>query len=341
MTKIKKNNPVMFLLLNTIVVMLNLIFLYYTKYSNQNLSLSKFSLNNIGNILNLLFAFILFAGLLVAHLRRVSLEKKIYYSLLFLSWLFLLIAFVSTKISVPFDQYYFLGQKGNRLFIGLNLTLFQFTYFTLTFVVWHKIFQTKSVVLIRAGFNASFLMFFVLILSFVLIVAKENKFSQSKISSSPNNIAVVLGAAVWSKNKLSPTLEFRVKKSIELIKKGKVSKIFLTGGNAPGELAESVVAFNYVKSQLNNTSNIFTEEKTTSTYEQIQYIENNLIKSGIRYNVIVISDSYHLIRVMEISKFHNLNIQVAKSDLALSFEKALYFKVREAVALTVFWFFAF
>ena len=75
--------------------------------------------------------------------------------------------------------------------------------------------------------------------------------------------------------------------------------------------------------------------------QQIQYIEANLLTKGKDKNIIVISDSYHLVRIVEISNFHNIKILVAPSNLPLSFEKALYFKVREALALVVFWFFAY
>ena len=125
------------------------------------------------------------------------------------------------------------------------------------------------------------------------------------------------------------------------MEKGKVNSIYLTGSNAPGELAESEVALKYIQKSKSITSNIFTETETTSTNEQIRFIKQKLLSDSEKKNIIVISDSYHLVRVMEISKFQNIQIQVAASDLSLSFEKAFYFKFREALALTVFWFFAF
>jgi uncharacterized SAM-binding protein YcdF (DUF218 family) len=118
-----------------------------------------------------------------------------------------------------------------------------------------------------------------------------------------------------------------------------VNKIYLTGSNAPGELSEAEVALNYIKLKRKDNSEIFLEKETTSTSEQIQFIKKKII-SIPEENVIVISDSYHLVRVKEISKFHNIKIEVTPSDLSLSFKSALYNKIREALALTVFWFFA-
>ena len=58
------------------------------------------------------------------------------------------------------------------------------------------------------------------------------------LNKSKKNIAVVLGAAVWSGNIPSPTLSSRVDKALELLEQGFVGKIVFTGGKAPGELPE-------------------------------------------------------------------------------------------------------
>ena len=69
-------------------------------------------------------------------------------------------------------------------------------------------------------------------------------------------------------------------------------------------------------------------------------ISKNKLLSYKNKNVVVISDNYHLVRVLEISNFHNLNVLVVPSDLDQSFEQALYNNLRESLALTVFWLFA-
>jgi vancomycin permeability regulator SanA len=181
-------------------------------------------------------------------------------------------------------------------------------------------------------------MLMILIFVFVFVLKKENGIKDSVVKSQ-NNIAVVLGAAVWSNNIPSPSLAGRVDKAALLYKQSKISKIYLTGGNAPGELSESEVALKYILAKGLNRSNIILEKETTSTNEQIEYIRNKLLLKE-NENVIVISDSYHLVRVLEISNFHNIKVQVVPSDLAQSFEQALYNNLRESLALTVFWFFA-
>ena len=65
--------------------------------------------------------------------------------------------------------------------------------------------------------------------------------------------------------------------------------------------------------------------------EQIQFIKKKIAKTSDQ-NIIVISDDYHLVRVLEIARFHKTKILVSASALSQSFEKAVYNKMREALA---------
>jgi vancomycin permeability regulator SanA len=56
--------------------------------------------------------------------------------------------------------------------------------------------------------------------------------------------------------------------------------------------------------------------------------------------IIIVSDKYHLVRIEEISKFNNLNISAVPSDLRLSVESDMYYRLRESIGLLFFWFFA-
>lgn len=319
----------------------DLFFLYLIKYKNQSLSLSDFNIATFGNIGNLFFYVLLLLGLLIVfRIRTFDLNIKVFNLIFIINQVLLMSSYLATIISLPFDNFYYLTQNGNRLFVGLIFTLYQYSFFILIFLVWLNILRVRKLILLRSILNSAWLMLFLLFISFIFIIISENNIGANKLASKKNYVAIVLGAAVWSDNKPSPTLAARVDKSLELYDEGIVSSIFLTGGNAPGELSESEVAFNYIKSIHNEIDNILIESKTTSTNEQLQFIKNELLSKNDKNNVIVISDSYHLVRIEQISNFHNIKIDVVSSDLPLSFEKALYFKVREALALLVFWFFA-
>lgn len=325
-----------------LILILDLTFLYYLKYRNQGLNLNEFYLLNFGNLLNLLSHLLIASGLLIILFKRQTFNNiKLIWLLVVFIQINLFIAYFVADLKLPFDKYYFLGQPGNRLFVGLIYTLYQFSLFTLLFLVWSSIFKVKNLFLLRSSFSSILLMSTILIFAFVFIVMKENQFDEKLLKNKNENVAVVLGAAVWSGNKPSPSLAARVDKAIDLLEAGEINSIYLTGSNAPGELAESEVALNYIKSKKESVDNIFIEKNTTSTNEQIRFIKRNLLSDNHQRNVIVVSDGYHLVRIIEISKFHNIRVQAVPSNLSLTFEKAIYFKFREALALIVFWFFAY
>ena len=331
-----KSLPVVVIL----IIILDLAFLYYIKYSNQKLTFSDLDFFNFGNLLNLLLVILLITGLLIVVLKKSSVfNPKIFFPLFLINQFLLILICFLKYISLPFKEIYYLGQSGDELFIGAIFAFYTLTLLMMIFLIWLFIFNYKNILVLRAFVNSILSMLVMLLLVFLFIIGKETDLEERLIKNDKNTVGVVLGAAVWSKNKPSPSLAGRVDKALTLYQQNKISQIYLTGSNAPGELSESEAALKYIKAKGINTSEIFIEKETTSTNEQIQYIKNNLI--GIfNKNVVVISDSYHLVRVLEIAKFHKIKIQVSASELSQSFEKAVYNKIREALALTMFWLYA-
>jgi vancomycin permeability regulator SanA len=340
MKKNSKNKPYLMLFFVILLVICDLLFLYFIKYHNQNLNLNEFNFKNIGNVINLFFSLLLIFGIVVDFYREnLVLKNNSFLFFLALTQIFLVSAYISTMMPYLFKGKYFLGQNANRLFITSLFTLYSFANFVSIFIVWHLILKIKNLIVLRSMFNSALLMLLILAIVFFYILKKESWYSNNLSNLKVNNIGVVLGAAVWSNNKPSPTLSARVDKAIELYESGKLSQIYLTGSNAPGELTESEVALNYVKSLGKKIPNIFLEKKSTSTIEQIEFIKKKLLLNS-NNRVIVISDGYHLVRVQEIGKFQNIKFKVIPSGLKQSFETSYYNKIREALALTVFWFFA-
>lgn len=324
-----------------LMIIIDLVFLYYNKYSNQNLTLSNLDLFNFGNLSNLFFAFLLITGLLIVVLKKSNVfNSKIFFPFFLMNQFLLIIIYILKYISLPFKEIYYLDQSGDELFIGAVFAFYTLTLLIMIFLIWLFIFNYKNILVVRAFVNSILSMIAIVLLVFLFILGKESDLEETLIKTDKNNVGVVLGAAVWSKNKPSPTLARRINKVLTLYEQKKISQIYLTGSNAPGELSESEVALRYIKAKGVNTSEIFLEKETTSTNEQIQYIKNNLIRT-LNKNVVVISDSYHLVRVLEIAKFHKIKIQVSASEFSQSFEKAVYHKIRETLALTMFWLYAF
>jgi vancomycin permeability regulator SanA len=319
-----------------------LISLYVIKYVNQNLSLSEFSILNIGNLFNLILHFGLIIGIFISTRKQsLSLSQKGLILYLVILWSLLITAFISTKVKFISSSIYFLNLPGDKILTGILFISYLFFFFYLLLTLWIGIIFKRNTSLIKNIINT--ILSFIIFLVIILIYEDNAGYSSGRWSliKNKNNIAVVLGAAVWSENLPSPTLSSRVDKAIELIKEGFAGKIILTGGNAPGEMSESEVALEYAKTKWVDTKKILTESSTGSTAEQIEWIKRNLSQNEKdNHDIILISDSYHLPRVIEISKFFNLDIKVAESSHKLNFKDKLINKLRECVALFNFWCFA-
>jgi vancomycin permeability regulator SanA len=340
MTKNKKGKITTLSVIIILIIILDLAFLYFNKYRNQNLDLSEFNLLNFGNLANLFFTILLVIGLLIVNFKTsIGFNSKIFNSIFLINQILLVTLYFLNHLPLPFTEIYFLGQTGDQLFSGAIFALYTITCFIMIFLVWLSIFNFKTILFLRASINSVLTLMSILLLVFIFIIGKEAGFKDDLITNDTDNVGVVLGAAVWSENKPSPSLANRVDKALTLYEQNKISQIYLTGSNAPGELSESEVALKYIESKGIKTSDIFLEKETSSTNEQIQYIKNNLLLTPNK-NVIVISDSYHLVRVLEIARFHNMRIQVSASELSQSFDKAVYNKFRESLALTMFWLYA-
>jgi len=320
------------------LLLIQLVLLYYLKYANQNLPLTEFSLSSIGNIFNLTVTLALMLGFFL--LPKAQMQKKTINYFIAVSYLLLILSFIAANINLPFEDLYILRQPGNKIFIAFVFTLYQLTLFSFVSVLWLGIFNKAKTSFFKSVIYGVQMLIIFFIITFLYLEASSYSSDNWSLSKDKKNIGVVLGAAVWSGNKPSPSLASRVNRAFELYDKGYAGKILLTGSNAPGELSEAEVAFNYAKEMGMDSTNVFMEQGTTSSSEQIQFIKNKLVPDEDIKDIIIISDSYHLPRVLEISRFYNINIKVASSKLQLDFKSKLYNKIRESLALVVFWCFA-
>ncbi len=324
-----------------VIFIIDLVFLYYIKYQNQNLPFSDFNILYIGNIFNLIFTSLTIFGLIIYTLKLKSdYNSKFIIANTVIITAFLLLSVLSTKIKLPLPDIYFLDHPLSEIFVGFLFILFQFMQFVFMMILWMVSFGSKDLIILRGIVNSVVLLFLLLFFAFVFINVQKNNNEKYSANKNNVNIAVVLGAAVWSFNAPSPSLAARVDKAVQLYKKGIINKIQLTGSNAPGELSEAEVAYNYIKLSDINLSDVMLEKKTVSTVEQIKYIRDEILKKKNIGQVIIVSDAYHLARVLEICRFFNVPAEVSPSDLNLSFQSELFYKMKESIALTVFWFFA-
>jgi len=337
----KSNNKSKNIILPVGFLVLQLIFLYFVKYSNQDLSIGEFSLFQTGNLINLFMYLGIISGLVfLSKKEQEFINKKILKHFLIISWLFLILGFISTRLKLIPGNIYFLGQPADKILTGLLFLMYILTMFLFLWYLWTIIFTKNKPTFVKNGLKTmiTLILFFILIIIYIDNIGYTS--GRWAIQKNQNNVAVVLGAAVWSGNIPSPTLSSRVDKALDLLEKGFVGHIVFTGGKAPGELPESEVAVEYAKAKGVDPSLLATESVTSSTNDQIRWINNNLKKKNSYSEIILISDAYHLPRVIEISKFYNLNIKVAESTHKMDFKDLLYNKIRESIALFNFWNFA-
>jgi len=255
-----------------------------------------------------------------------------------LSLLFLLAAGILKLSGIKFPDIYILRQPIGRTIIGGLLISFLVTHYYLISYLWFRISGTKSFVPLRSLFNSFFILFALFAFTFFYSqLGHANEYMPGE--KEPTRVAVVLGAAVWSDNRPSDVLMSRLDKAMELYKGGEVSKIQLMGGNAPGELSEAAVAYNYLRELNMPQGDVLIEESTSSTTEQVKYINNILFERMKFRNIIIISDKFHLVRINEIAKFYDLSVSLISSDLRLSETSLFYHRVREGIALLIFWLF--
>lgn len=321
------------------VIVIQLLFLLFIKYSNQSLSLKDFSLANLGNIFNLVISLVLITGIVtVLRREKVTVNPLIIFTII--TFLTLCLAFLSTLVRFPGNGVYIVGQPGDKVFDAFLFTVYEFLFFTFISYVWLKVFNSNKHVVLRSLANGVFLLMLFLLVTFIFIQTKGYNSASWKLSKNKNNIIVVLGAAVWSENKPSPSLSSRVDEAVKLYDNGYGGKIILTGSNAPGEMSEAEVAYDYAESRGMNMNNVEYEALTTSTIEQVNFIKKKLLQRSEVGDIIVVSDSYHLMRVLEVSEFFKTRIKVAAAKTNMNFQENIYRQLRESIALNVFWSFA-
>jgi vancomycin permeability regulator SanA len=319
------------------VLVINLFFVYLLKYINQGLPITEFSLLNAGNIINFVFVFIAVGGLVTLIFRReIKEHTRTVISLIIILNILLILSALINFITLPLPDYYIFDYHISRVIVGVMFSLYQFMLIVFISVVWLYVLGYQKYLFLRSTMNAFFIISLLFIASVVYMTVNKRS---SEINNETNNVGVVLGAAVWS-NKPSPTLSSRADKAAKLLQEEKIKSIQLTGSNAPGEISESEMAYNYLRSRDVDMTNIYMESQTTSTNEQIRFIKTNLYNDPSVDEIVIISDSYHLPRVKEICRFQNMKVKVAASDLEHNYKDKIYYNFREAVGIIIFWLFA-
>jgi vancomycin permeability regulator SanA len=197
----------------------------------------------------------------------------------------------------------------------------------------------KKYYIFRSIWLTIFVVFTGLLIIFASIYYYKDDYNDIVSKGYKLDAGVVLGAAVWGGNRPSPVLRERINKGAELYYAGAVKNIVLTGGGAPGEMTEAEVAKNELLKKGVNEANIFIENKSNSTLEQVTYINQNLYRKNNWKEIALITDNFHLFRSKQICRFFGMNVKTVASDTPLSTESTFYYSVKESFAIVLFWLF--
>ena len=314
----------------------------YAKYNLNELTLSYFRIDYFGNIFNILISLILLAGFISLGYSKKSIDKiKINFILVLMT-----VGIVSTLIAYGITKFELLGKEGfifnipvRKAYTGFLMLFSLFLSIYVLMYVWGIILGSEKLFELRTLLR-TLSAFFLLFIFALFYVWNVNSFSENKIDGKKFKYGFIPGAAVYSKGKPSPIFEARIRKAFELFEKNEIENFILTGGNAPGEITEAEAAYKYLINLRVNPKNIVIENETSTTTEQVKFIKSSRLSNDDENKILVISDGFHLTRVLQICKFFKVPAMGVSSDYSLSFEKTIFYRTREGIALLLFWFFA-
>lgn len=330
------------IILAGMLALLYFIFLIYLKYKLNEIPLKEIRFDYIGNVMNGIVTLVLIIALVVISFLKRPLEgKKVFFInvLLTLSLAMLLVVWMLAKLNFLHTDKMVFNFPLKKVYMGAAYVLSLFTQLYSLNYLWGWIIGTDSLLELRTAIRTIVAIVVLMVFS-LIFVWNVRAFSQSRIENQTFTYGCIPGAAVYSKGNPSPIFEKRIRKALELYQKGSIKKVILTGGRAPGEMTEAEAAKKYLINLGVAKKNIVIENRSSTTTEQIQYLRKNFGNETTRDSVLIISDGFHLSRITQIAKFYRVNSLGVSSDYSLSFEKTIFYRTRESIALLLFWFFA-
>lgn len=165
----------------------------------------------------------------------------------------------------------------------------------LFFYIISKLFEKKKRVM------RIFFILITLLAIYVLYIALNIYLYSNVNEVTKADAAIVLGAGVWG-NEPSPVFSERINHGVWLYSNGFVDKIIFTGGKGKNnEFSDSSIAKKYAIEQGIPEEDIFIEEYSTITQENIYYAAQIVNDNGLP-TVIIVSDPLHMKRAMLMAK---------------------------------------
>lgn len=147
-----------------------------------------------------------------------------------------------------------------------------------------------------------------------------------------HQVAIVLGARVFSDNKISDVYADRLQEAVNIYKNNKVSKILVSGDHGQTDYDEVNAGKNYLLDAGVTPDDIFLDHAGFDTYDSV-YRAKNIF--GIN-NALIITQRFHLPRALYLGNELNLDVLGCSADLH-SYQSINKMKRREILARVKAW----
>ncbi|MFS0659776.1 YdcF family protein [Niallia alba] len=174
-----------------------------------------------------------------------------------------------------------------------------------------------------------FILFSILLFFSIIYVSYTYmKIKQTASIKPPKNVSyiIVLGAKV-NGDQLSKVLLYRAETALDYWEKKQSSTIIVTGGKgSEEEITEAAALLNFFVEQGVPKERILVEDKSTSTYENLQTKKLFSINEAV-----IVSNDFHLFRALEIANELKITAYPLAAKTPKSVKLVLYFREYAAI----------
>lgn len=150
----------------------------------------------------------------------------------------------------------------------------------------------------------------------------------------PAQAIIVMGAAQYN-GVPSPVLRARLQQALDLYNKKLAPLIVVTGGRQPGDrYTEATAGYDWLRARGVPDSAILKEVNGGSSWEELEAAARFLRERGID-DVLVVSDSYHSFRLLQIAGEVHLHARVAPTTEHLPAATRARYLLRETAAVAI------
>lgn len=146
-----------------------------------------------------------------------------------------------------------------------------------------------------------------------------------------SDVIIALGARLYG-DKPSPTLQYRLDKTLELYNEGFADAIIVSGAQGDDELITEALAMKiYLMDNGVPESSILEEDHSYSTYENLFY-SNAIMKEKNLESAIIVSNSFHMSRALMIANRLDMSVSGAAAKNYPNIYLTTKYYIREVLA---------